>query len=227
MLSAVVLAMTDLPAVAQKGDGAFVMAVNEVLPVSLATTLFAGIAVAQYLCGLATVTSASRMTYAFARDGGLPWSQALRLVSGVYGTPVYAIWSSALAAVLFTVYTPVYETITVVCTIFLYLSYLLPIGLGFRAYGRTWTAMGPWGLGGWYRPLAVICTVGCGVLVLLGMFPPNDSAIWIVGGFITVLTAAWWCGVRARFPGPPRVATLQEQATAKRSEQLEPGSHHA
>ena len=30
--------------------------------------------VAQYLCGLATVTSASRMAYAFARDGGLPLS---------------------------------------------------------------------------------------------------------------------------------------------------------
>jgi amino acid transporter len=207
MLSAVVVSTPELSAVAQKGDGAFVAAVNEVLPVGSGVALFVGIGVAQYLCGLATVTSASRMAFAFARDGGLPYSKVLRSVSGVYGTPVYAIWATSLAAILFTVYTPVYETITVVCTIFLYLSYLVPIGLGFRAYGTTWTVMGPWSLGRWYRPLAVVCTVGCGVLVLLGMFPPNDSAIWIVSGFIVVLIAAWWCGVRTRFRGPPPVVT--------------------
>ena len=33
--------------------------------------------VAQFLCGLATVTSASRMIFAFSRDGGLPGSSAL------------------------------------------------------------------------------------------------------------------------------------------------------
>lgn len=225
MLSAVVLAMPDLSAVAQKGDGAFVAAITEVLPVSFATALFAGIAVAQYLCGLATVTSASRMAFAFARDGGLPYSRALRQVSGVYGTPVYAIWATALAAIIFTVYTPVYETITVVCTILLYLSYLLPIGLGFRAFGRTWTVMGPWNLGHWYRPLAVICTVGCAVLVLLGMFPPYDIAIWTVGGFIVFLLAAWWCGVRARFPGPPRIATLDQRMAAKPGEAMKSGAN--
>ena len=39
---------------------------------------------------------------------------------------------SALAAVLFTVYTPVYSTITAVCVIFLYVSYVLPTALGPR-----------------------------------------------------------------------------------------------
>ena len=32
--------------------------------------------IAQFFCGLATVTSASRMAYAFARDGGLPYRRA-------------------------------------------------------------------------------------------------------------------------------------------------------
>ena len=44
---------------------------NGVLPRALAVMFIAGIVVAQYLCGLATVTSASRMAFAFARDGGL------------------------------------------------------------------------------------------------------------------------------------------------------------
>ena len=37
------------------------------------------IVLAQYLCGLATVTSASRMAFAFARDGGLPFSHGRAL----------------------------------------------------------------------------------------------------------------------------------------------------
>ena len=120
----------------------------------LALALLAGIAVAQYLCGLATVTSASRMAYAFARDGGLPWSGVWRQVSPRFRVPARSIWLVAVAAVLFTVYTPVYSTITVVCTLFLYLSYVLPAALGFFAHGRTWTQMGPWNLGPWFRPLA-------------------------------------------------------------------------
>ena len=49
------------------------------LPVGWLVLLFVrGSPSAQYLCGLATVTLASRMTYAFARDGGCP-GHALRL----------------------------------------------------------------------------------------------------------------------------------------------------
>jgi hypothetical protein len=30
-------------------------------------------------------------------------------------------------------------------------------------------------------------------------------AIWIVAGFVAVLAAAWWGGVRHHFPGPPGI----------------------
>ena len=55
-----------------------------------ATALEAGILLAQLLCGLATVTSASRMLYAFARDGGVPFSATLRAVNPTFSTPVAA-----------------------------------------------------------------------------------------------------------------------------------------
>src|SRR5206468_1552953 len=92
MLAAVVLAIRDPAETAGQGDGAFVHAVNGALPTGLALALFGGIAVAQYLCGLATVTSASRMAFAFARDGGLPWSRHLRHIHPEHRTPVLAIW---------------------------------------------------------------------------------------------------------------------------------------
>src|SRR5262249_52180030 len=142
MLCAVVLAIPNLDEAAGKGDQAFVWTTNRVLPTWLAGLLCVGIAVAQYCCGLATVTSASRMLYAFARAGGVPFSQYLRRVSHSHRVPVPAIWLVAVLAVGFTIYTPVYTTITTVCAIFLYISYLLPTVLGFFAYGRWWTTMG-------------------------------------------------------------------------------------
>jgi hypothetical protein len=63
--------------------------------------------------------------------------------------------------------------------------------------------MGPWHLGVWYRPLAAISVLGCAGLLVIGVQPPNDRAIWIVGGVIVALFAGWWLHARAKFPGPP------------------------
>jgi amino acid transporter len=203
MLAALVAAAPDLDAAAAKGGDAFSFIIGAVLPGPLAVALSAGIAAAQYLCGLATVTSVSRMAYAFARDGGLPFSGALRRVSPLHKTPVAAIWTTALLSIAFTVYTPVYSTIAAVCTIFLYLSYVIPTALGLRAWGRTWTAMGPWGLGRWYRPAAVVAVLFCGLLIVIGVQPPNDRALWIVAGSVLVLGVVWLGWEQKRFQGPP------------------------
>ena len=102
LLCVVVLAAPSLPAAAAQGEGAFLSIMNGVLPRPLVVVLVAAIVVAQYLCGLATVTSASRMAFAFARDGGLPFSHAVRWVCPKRRSPAVAIWGVALASVLFT-----------------------------------------------------------------------------------------------------------------------------
>jgi amino acid transporter len=204
MLSAVVIVAPSLAEAAAQGEGAFLSIMNGVLPRTLVVALVATIVVAQYLCGLATVTSASRMAFAFARDGGLPFSHALRWICPRRRSPVRAIWMVALASTLFTFHTPVYATITAVCTVFLYISYVLPIALGAWAHGRTWTAMGPWDLGRWYRPLAILSVAGCAGLIVVGVQPPNDRALWVVGGVGLVLAALWFGFARHHFTGPPR-----------------------
>ncbi len=78
MLVAVVLAMPSVDHAAREGERAFAWTLERTLPGWLATGLFVGIGVAQYFCGLATVTSTSRMVFAFARDGGLPCSAWFR-----------------------------------------------------------------------------------------------------------------------------------------------------
>lgn len=219
MLCAVVLAMRDPAAVAEKGEQAFVFTLGDVVPRWAYLVLCGGIVVAQYLCGLATVTSASRMAFAFARDGGLPGSKWVRHVSPTFRTPPVAIWLVAVASVLFTVYSPVYSTITAVCVIFLYISYVLPTAIGVIAHGRWWTEFGPWTLGAWFRPLAVVSVIGCGGLIVIGMEPPNEKAVYVVAAMAAALAVLWVTVARKHFPGPPHgVLTAQQRAAIHEAE---------
>ncbi|MGI3901738.1 MAG: amino acid permease [Janthinobacterium lividum] len=203
MLSAIVLAAPDLDKAAGQGGGAFFSIMDGVLPAPLKILLYLGIAVSQYLCGLACVTSASRMIFAFARDGGLPGSGALRAINPRFRTPVTAIWTASILSVLFTIYAPVYSTIAAVCTIFLYISYLLPVAAGLLAHRRSWVAMGPFDLGIGYRVAAVVCILGCAVLIFIGIQPPNDQALTVTLGALVLAALVWFGLERRRFAGPP------------------------
>ena len=223
MVSAFVLAMPDVVAGARQGGDVFAWLMKAVLPGATGTLLWAGIVAANYLCGLACMTSTSRMIYAFARDGGLPRSRALRRVSPRWRTPVTAIWTTAALAVVSTSYAPVYSTLTTACVVFLYLSYGMPTVVGLFAFGRRWTAMGPWNLGGpVYRALAVLSVGGVAVLVWIGVQPPNEKALAATLALAAALLAAWWLGVRRVFRGPPGLETLAGNAGGHRTVE-EPG----
>ncbi|HWB06190.1 MAG TPA: amino acid permease [Verrucomicrobiales bacterium] len=204
MISAILLAMPSVPEGVAQGAVVVPWTMKSVLPSAFAWALLALIVIAQYLCGLAALTSASRMTFAFARDGGLPFSSALRRVNPGSKSPSVAVWFASIAAALFTILVP-YATIAAVCVIFLYISYVLPVAAGFFAHGRTWTRMGPWQIGRLYRPLAVVSVLGCLFLIVVGMQPPNDQAVLIVGGAVALLVVVWFALERKRFKGPPQI----------------------
>jgi amino acid transporter len=203
LLSVAVLVIDDNRAIACQGERAFVQIMEENIPHWLQDPLFAAILLAQYLCGLATVTSVSRMTFAFARDGGLPASKWLRHVNPTTQIPTIAVCSVSITAILFTLYAEVYATIAAACTILLYLAYVLPTFLGLLAYGRTWKKMGPWNLGIWFRPLALLSILGSIGLLVIGTQPPSEKAGYVVLAFTVVLLTGWFSWAKWRFPGPP------------------------
>jgi len=212
MLSAVIVAAPDLKGAAAQGGNGFFAIMGAVVPEPFLFVIWVIVAVAQYACGLATVTSASRMIFAFSRDGGLPVSDVLRRVSPKYRTPVPAIWTAVLLSVIFTVYTPVYTTIAAVSVIFLYVSYALPLAAGFVAYQRSWTRMGPFDIGAAFRPLAALCIAVCAVLIYSGMQPPNDKALTATLGVLAAAVVIWLVFERRRFKGPPMIQGIRSEA---------------
>ncbi|MCE9648971.1 MAG: amino acid permease [Parvibaculum sp.] len=213
MLCAFVLMIPDMDEAAKQGWNVFFWAMDAQVPAGLKEVLYVAIFIAQLLCGLATVTSASRMIFAFSRDGGLPFSKALAKVSPSYRTPVAAIWTGAILAWLFVWGASVVSiagtsayAIVVSCTvIFLFFSFVIPITLGLFTYGSSkWPKMGPWNIGrGAFSLFAVLSIVSMVLIFVIGVQPPNDWALNITIGFLIVTGIVWLVFERRRFQGPP------------------------
>jgi len=215
MVASFVLAMPSVPAAAGQGADIFPWLMEHAAPGALGKALWCGIVIANYLCGLACLTSTSRMIYAFARDRGLPFSSTLKRVSPRSLTPAPAIWVAAGLAVGTTLYAPAYTTLTTACVVFLYLSYVMPTACGLFAIGRKWTRMGPFDVGArLYRLLALVSVAGVLLVVWIGVQPPNDKALTVLVSATIVLLVSWWGGVRRRFPGPP-ITSIASGAPAK------------
>jgi amino acid transporter len=176
------------------------------LPVGLRSGLSIGIFLANFLCGLACLTSCSRMMYAFARDGGLPASDTLRKVHPILNTPVAATWVSAVLAVVVTLYGDGFVVLSTGCAVFLYISYVMPTAAGILAEGKTWTQKGPFNLGRLSKPIAVLAVLGGALLVFVGMQPPNEKVLYLTIAMIAGMIAFWFLfGESKRFKGPPNI----------------------
>lgn len=171
---------------------------------------------AMWFCGLASITSNSRMLYAFARDGGLPASNALKQVSKRFASPHVAVWVSAAMAFVVALWAEAYSAMIALSTLALYVSYALPIGAGLwaRRTGR-WRVRGPWHLGRWSTVVNAIALVWVAVMGVLMLLPENHPAGLTLGGVLLVLGVAWLVSERRRFQGPPvSLETFQGGATS-------------
>ena len=209
LLIALTLAIRDISAVLNARDAAGneIPAVVAILAGALGERVggvFIGLAaMAMWFCGLSAVTWSSRTIYAFARDNGLPGSGLWRRVSARYRTPAPAVWLSVLVAVVVTLSSGAYAVVTSISVMGLYVSYIVPVYLAWRARGTApETPRGPWHLGrcGWGINLAAILWVVF-ITVILSI-PDNMRAGKTMAG-LTLLLSAWYLiRERNRFRGP-------------------------
>jgi amino acid transporter len=212
MVSTFVLVLPSVSEGAATGWGSFYYMIgSSQMPAGLLLFLSVGIVVANYLCGLAGLTSTSRMMYAFSRDGGLPASGVLAHVSTRYRTPTYAIWVSAIIAFLSTLYAGAFVVLATGCAVFLYISYALPVLAGLLAEGKTWKEKGPFNLGAWSKPNAILAVLGAIVLAITGFFPPNEKVFYLTIAMVVVMVVLWFAVERNRFEGVPTGEKIQER----------------
>jgi amino acid transporter len=214
MICAITLAIPDLAVAASQGWGMFFATMDAIMPQGLKTVLYLGILIAQFLCGLATVTSASRMLFAFSRDDGLPvGSKMLASVSPKYRTPVAAIWTATVLCILYVLLalsikvgeTSIYVIVVNSTLVFLFLSFTIPLVAAVFAYGGPkWPNPGPWAMSaGVYKLVTLLSVVGMGVILFIAVAPPNERVLYIVAGFIALALVLWLAVESRRFEGPP------------------------
>jgi amino acid transporter len=214
MVCAITLAIPDMDAAAAQGFGMFFGTMDAIMPAGLKLVIYIGILIAQFLCGLATVTSASRMLFAFSRDDGMPvGSKALATVSPKFRTPVNAIWTATVLCILYVVLamsikvgeTSIYVIVVNSTLVFLFLSFTIPLVAGLFAYGTAkWPNPGPWAMSAAkYKLVTVLSVVGMAVILFIAVAPPNERVLWVVLGFIALALAFWFAVENRRFEGPP------------------------
>ncbi|MFF0201848.1 amino acid permease [Streptomyces sp. NPDC005017] len=168
-----------------------------------AKALLLVVIVAQLFCGNAETAAASRMVFAFSRDGALPGSPLWRQVDRRTGTPRKAVLLSVVCAAVLalpSLYSPVaYAAITSINVIGITPAYAIPIFL--RVKNRHRFRPGPWNLGSWgvmVGTIAVIWVMFVTVLFCLPQTRPDGGALATVDTFnyapvalIVVLALAW------------------------------------
>ncbi|HTS15089.1 MAG TPA: amino acid permease, partial [Candidatus Sulfotelmatobacter sp.] len=177
------------------------------LNVGLGDWLAAGIAMAMFWCGLASVAAAGRMLYAFSRDDGIPGSRWLKVVSHRYRTPVNALVAIAVVSWLFTVAAGIagggtaIVIVTAISTIFLYAAYGICVYLG--ATTTDWLKERVWSLGRYSKPVAWLALFWVVVLMILFSFPTSGNISWpFMVGTVVLLLVYYFGYARSRFKGP-------------------------
>jgi amino acid transporter len=169
------------------------------------------IGVAMWLCGASSITSMSRMWYAFARDRGMPGSRLISAISPRYRTPVWSILITSVLSVLICVYAAAFSVVTSISTVTLYLAYVIPVYLNWRNRRRrrgefAHLATAPWSLGRfapWINIVAIVWTV---FIAIIFSIPPNELVMWSMLLLALVLIVYWRFSVSRHFRGPAAVA---------------------
>ena len=231
VLLAFLFAATDVTAVNDSGGAVFGI-FNSALDPWAAKMVVLIATVWQFFCGAAGLTSASRTWYAFSRDRGMPGWSIFRRVNRDR-VPFNAVIAVSVASLVIAI--PAlfgkndipfaFFALTGICTVGLYLAYIIPVYLRLRR-GDAFEP-GPWNLGRRYRIVNVLAIIFVIVVVYSLNLPYDPSGLpwndafdaanvnytpFAVG--LPLLFGVWYLvSAKDRYQGPVR--TLEEDEVTR------------
>ena len=221
------LAITFAAQGPESGNGGSIGLLTEALtPTALKIVLLIS-SVGQLFCGMACLTSASRMCYAFSRDGAMPGSSIWSRVNE-RKIPFNAVIFMAVCAGILTIpaYLPTniegvgpvpiaFYAVVSIAVIGLYVAYVIPIYLRWRQHEKF--EPGSWTNGAKYRWMNPLATVWVAIITVIFILPTtpagvpwNDEFDWkfvnyapIVTGGLFLAVGIWWLvSAKTWFTGP-------------------------
>jgi amino acid transporter len=186
LLLAFVFAVQD-PKEVTAGGGAVDLIFGQALPQGWHFLILLISTAGQLFCATACLTSASRMTFAFSRDGAIPGSKALSKVNAATKIPGNAVVFVAVIGVIVTLPAlievdingapvPVaFYAVTSVAVIGLYLAFLIPIWLRWKM-GDAFEP-GSWTLGSKYKWMNLVAVAEIAIICIYFILPFTPAAI--------------------------------------------------
>jgi len=157
--------------------------------------------IVQYMMGSSLLLAGSRQIFAFSRDRALPFSGFLYRINRYTQTPVNTVWFDVFFAILLGCL--VFAGAQAINAVFalsvtaLYVAYSIPISL--RIVSKTNFQPGPFKLGIWGIPVAVIAVLFMVFMTIVFLFPttPQTSVqemnytVVVLGG-VLLLSLVWY-----------------------------------
>ncbi len=212
------------------GAGGVAYIFTSSLGTKVATVVLLISAVGQFFCSTSCMTSASRMTFAFSRDGAVPGSRLWSRVTAAR-VPANAVLLVAVVSALITLpslvkvnvgtaknplIVPVaFYAVVSVAVIGLYLAFLIPIWLRWRM-GDAFEP-GSWNLGAKYKWMNLVAVIEIAIISVYFILPfvpqgvPfSENFSWKFVNYAPILTIGtlvllgiWWrVSARTWFTGP-------------------------
>jgi amino acid transporter len=199
--------------------------------------------VAQFFCLTASVTSASRMMFAFSRDRAVPghslWRRVARNRVPHWSVIGIGIFASILMIPAVWNYLVGYFVGTAIAVIGLYIAFVIPVYLRLRK-GDSWQEPRAWSLGKHYKWIDIVSLLWVAFITILFIFPLyeagmpwSDDFTWELTNYTIIWFAAiglifggwWFLSAKNWFKGPVRMGT--EEELERYEEELEAGAARA
>lgn len=182
---------------------------------SATTAMTCGIVASAVAAVLALLASASRTTWAFARDNGLPFSKWLQQVQSRRAIPINAIAVTTLLCMLLGLInigsTAAFYAIVGVTTVALYFTYIMPIAMiTLKRLRGEHIAYGPWRLGRFALPINLFSLVYSTFISIFMFFPAflpvtalnMNWTVVVFFGMLAIGLGYWFTIGRRQFHGP-------------------------